>query len=139
MLDRLEAGEKVPLSELYDSLPPSFREVATSGDSLSYATRWLNGEISPWYAVETQSKAQTVVEKLIARANLESHNFRRYLVVFWDWIRFAGDQVLCSVAFRGMHEYRRDVYGAVQGCLWGDTGCQPRSSSGVRRSFCTHR
>ena len=105
ILDRLESGEKIALGELYDSLPPFFSEVANSGGLLPYANRWLNGEISPWYSIKKEAKAQTVVEKLIARRTWKVGTLGDASLAFGIGSVSPGDQVLCSVAFRGMHEY----------------------------------
>lgn len=105
ILDRLESGEQIALSELYDRLPPFFREVATSGGLLPYANRWLEGEISPWYPIEAEARSQTVVEKLIARRTWKTGTLGDAALSFGIDSVSPGDQVLCSVAFRGMHEY----------------------------------
>jgi len=105
VLDRLENGEQIALSELYSSLPPFFNAVATSGGLLAYANRWLNGEISPWYSTETVVRPQTVVEKLIARRTWKTGTLGDGALDFGIGSVSPGDQVLCSVAFRGMHEY----------------------------------
>ena len=79
--------------------------MATSGGLLPYANRWLEGEISPWYPIETQPKQQTVVEKLIARRTWKTGTLGDTSLSFGIDSVVPGDQVLCSVAFRGMHEY----------------------------------
>lgn len=105
VLDRLESGEQISLSELYSSLPPFFNAVATSGGLLAYANRWLKGEITPWYSIETATRPQTVVEKLIARRTWKTGTLGDGALDFGIGSVSPGDQVLCSVAFRGMHEY----------------------------------
>ena len=47
VVDRLEAGEDVPLSEFHDALPAFFGQVARAGGLLNYGNAWLNGSLTP--------------------------------------------------------------------------------------------
>jgi 3-isopropylmalate/(R)-2-methylmalate dehydratase large subunit len=99
VIDRLQAGEDVAVNELYDALPPFFRQVAHRGGLLEYGKAWLAGKLEPWYDVERSAKPMNVVEKIVAaRAWAGGDRFSIGHVG-------AGDQVLCQAAFRGMHEY----------------------------------
>jgi 3-isopropylmalate/(R)-2-methylmalate dehydratase large subunit len=105
VLNRLENGEAIELSELYAALPPFFHTVATSGGLLPFANLWLSGNVHPWYDIQTPSQGMTVVEKLVARRTWKSGTLGDDALSFGIPSVSPGDQVLCSVAFRGMHEY----------------------------------
>ena len=99
VVDRLKAGEDIPLAEFHNALPPFFKEVALRGGLLDYGKAWLAGELTPWYDVDSSSTGLSVVEKIIARKAWKGGSDFGIDAVS------SGDQVLCSVAFRGMHEY----------------------------------
>ena len=106
VLDRLKAGEDIDVTELYDALPPFFKQVAHAGGLLPYANAWLKGGLSPWYDADRPAQPMTVVEKIIANrawsggspADAGGPQFGIAAVE-------PGDQVLCRAGFRGMHEY----------------------------------
>lgn len=106
VVDRLQAGEDVDVTEFYDALPPFFRQVAHRGGLLEYGTAWLSGELEPWYATDGAPRPMNVVEKIVAArawsggspADADGPAFGLAQVG-------PGDQVLCRAAFRGMHEY----------------------------------
>lgn len=106
VVDRLEAGEDVPLSEFHDALPAFFGQVARAGGLLNYGNAWLNGSLTPWYAAERPARPLNVVEKIIASRAWSSGS-----PADADGPAFGitgvgpGDQVLCRAGFRGMHEY----------------------------------
>ncbi len=106
VVDRLRAGEEIDVDELYGALPPFFSQVARAGGLLAYGTRWLAGELEPWYDTGRAAKPMNVVEKLIAAKAWVGGAPDQ-----GDGPRFGlghvgpGDQVLCRAAFRGMHEY----------------------------------
>ena len=105
VLERLENGEVIDVTELFEQLPPFFRQVANAGGLLAYGNQWLAGEISPWYAVDAPAKANNVVEKIIAQRAWTQGTLGSAELQFGLSGVSPGDQVLCSVAFRGMHEY----------------------------------
>jgi 3-isopropylmalate/(R)-2-methylmalate dehydratase large subunit len=106
VVDRLEAGEDVPVAEFHDALPPFFGQVARAGGLLNYGTAWLAGELAPWYSVERPARPLNVVEKIIAsRAWSGGSPADDDGPVFGISDVGPGDQVLCRVGFRGMHEY----------------------------------
>lgn len=106
VVDRLKQGEELDVSELYDALPPFFAQVSRAGGLLAYGSRWLAGEVSPWYDTGRPAKPMNVVEKLIAAKAWTGGAPDQ-----GDGPQFGlgqvspGDQVLCRAAFRGMHEY----------------------------------
>ena len=106
VVDRLEAGEDVPVSEFHDALPPFFAQVARVGGLLPYAAAWLTGGVVPWYTVQSPARPLNVVEKIIAsRAWASGSPADDDGPAFGISGVGPGDQVLCRVGFRGMHEY----------------------------------
>ncbi len=103
VLERLQAGEDVDLSELNDALPPFFRQVATAGGLLSYGKQWLAGQVQPWYDTDRPAAPQNVIEKIVA-AKAWSGGGEADAAFGIGSVR-PGDQVLCRAGFRGMHEY----------------------------------
>ena len=99
VIERLQSGEDIPIEEFHHALPPFFREVALRGGLLDYGKAWLAGELTPWYDVNLEGARLSVVEKIIARKAWRGG------AGFGIASVSAGDQVLCAVAFRGMHEY----------------------------------
>ncbi|MFT4976603.1 MAG: 3-isopropylmalate/(R)-2-methylmalate dehydratase large subunit [Myxococcota bacterium] len=106
VLERLQAGEDVDITELQAALPPFFREVARRGGLLPYATAWLSGGLSPWYDTARTKSPMTVVEKIIAGKGWAGGSpVDEQGPAFGIPAVEPGDQVLCQAGFRGMHEY----------------------------------
>lgn len=100
VLARLLAGEDVDLESLADELPAFFKAVAEVGGLLPYGSGLLSGSIQPCYDLDAPQRPMNAVEKIIAaKAYTGSEN-----PVGIASVR-PGDQVLCQVGFRGMHEY----------------------------------
>ncbi|NOY27780.1 MAG: hypothetical protein GXP62_18100 [Oligoflexia bacterium] len=118
VVDRLTAGEDVPRTELFDALPPFFRQVAYAGGLLEYAKQWLSGSLCPWYDVDLPPRPMTVVEKIVAsrawRAGGEVD------ATFGIGCVQPGDQVLCRSGFRGMHEYTAGMCMALYDDAFGE-------------------
>jgi 3-isopropylmalate/(R)-2-methylmalate dehydratase large subunit len=115
VIDRLKAGEDVDLGELAGDLPPFFRAVVQNGGLLRYGTRLLAGEIEPSYRTEAPARPLNCVEKIIAaRTWLGGDRFGIASVA-------PGDQVLCEVGFRGVHEYTGGMVMALYEQEWGNT------------------
>ena len=105
-IQRLKSGEDIDVSQIFDALPPFFKQVASQGGLLSYGTAWLEGKIEPCYSCERESRPLNVVEKIIAAKTWVSGNHTSPEGIQWGVLEVSpGDQVLCSVGFRGMHEY----------------------------------
>ncbi len=100
---RLAAGEDIDIAALQADLPAFFAQVARAGGLLAYGQAWLRGETTPWYDTTRERRPLNVVEKLIARQTWVGGHGGEASFGIAD-VR-AGDQVLCRVAFRGMHEY----------------------------------
>lgn len=123
VLQRLQDGEDVDVTELHEALPPFFREVAQRGGLLPYASAWLSGQLSPWYDTAPAQRSMNVVEKIIAsKAWSEGSPAQAQGPSFGIGAVAPGDQVLCRAGFRGMHEYTagmcmalyEDAFGHVQ-------------------------
>lgn len=103
LVERLRQGEDIDPRELFDALPPFFRQVAHAGGLMEYGKRWLQGGVQPWYPVDPPARPMNVVEKIVASRAWRGggeHDAR-----FGIGAVRPGDQVLCRAAFRGMHEY----------------------------------
>jgi len=121
VVDRLRAGEDVPVTELHDALPPFFRQVAHAGGLLSYGLQWLDGTVSPWYPTDTPARPMNVVEKIVAaQAWTGGGPSTEGGPQFGIGAVGPGDQVLCRVAFRGMHEYTAGMCMALYEEAFGD-------------------
>jgi len=103
VVERLKASEDIALTELYDALPPFFRQVAHAGGLLAYGLQWLDGVVEPWYAVERPARPMTVIEKIVAAKAWTSGGETDARFGIGHVV--PGDQVLCRSGFRGMHEY----------------------------------
>lgn len=99
VLQRLQHGEDVSAQELTNALPPFFRAVADAGGLLAYGARLLAGDIIPAYGVDRSARPLNCIEKIVARATW------RRAADFGVASVAPGDQVLCRVGFRGVHEY----------------------------------
>ena len=125
VVDRLRAGEDVPVTELHDALPPFFRQVAHAGGLLHYGLAWLSGTVTPWYDTAVARRPMNVVEKIVAAqawtgGSPEDPSGPRFGMAAVG----PGDQVLCQVAFRGMHEYTAGMCMALYEDAFGDTPVQ---------------
>jgi len=114
VVERLLAGEEVDLAVLAHDLPPFFRAVAERGGLMRYGTALLAGEAKPTYALDVRSRPMTCVEKISAKLAWRGPD---------DGFGIAsvepGDQVLCQVGFRGMHEYTGGMVMALYAQEWG--------------------
>jgi 3-isopropylmalate/(R)-2-methylmalate dehydratase large subunit len=100
ILDKIITDEGIDVDALFDKLPPFFQAVAKSGGLMAYGTALLDGTVVPSYGTEKAPDSMNCIEKIIAtQAWLgEDKGFGLASVA-------PGDQVLCQVTFRGMHEY----------------------------------
>ncbi|MEE2902382.1 MAG: aconitase family protein [Myxococcota bacterium] len=115
VLERLLVGIDVELSELYSSLPPFFRAVATTGGLLAYGTALLNGDVSPVYEISAPQRPMNCVEKIIAQNVWCGNEKPRGL----NSVK-PGEQVLCDTGFRGVHEYTAGMVIDLYQQEWGD-------------------
>ncbi len=115
VIDRLRAGEDVDLGALAQDLPDFFRAVVQNGGLLRYGTRLLAGEITPCYRTDTPARPLNCVEKIIAARTWKGGGDYGIAAVA------PGDQVLCEVGFRGVHEYTGGMVMALYEQEWGTT------------------
>ncbi|TVQ89406.1 MAG: hypothetical protein EA397_15210 [Deltaproteobacteria bacterium] len=115
VLTRLQAGEDVPFTSLFEELPPFFQQVAKNGGLLPYGTRLLAGEINPTYAVERPARPMNITEKILAKKAWTGEGRPDGL----GHVR-PGDQVLVRTAFRGMHEYTTGMVIDLYQKEWGN-------------------
>lgn len=113
VLERLMRGEDVDLAALARELPPFFRAVASNGGLLRYGTKLLAGEVTPSYSVDTPVRPMNCVEKIIASKVWRGANAGTGVSSVAP-----GDQVLCEVGFRGMHEYTAGMVMSLYGQEW---------------------
>ncbi len=114
VLDRLRRGEDVDLGALAEDLPPFFAAVARAGGLLRYGTKLLAGEIEPSYPVDVPARPMTCIEKIVARKAWAGTGRPQGLASVQP-----GDQVLCEVGFRGVHEYTGGMVMALYAEEWG--------------------
>jgi 3-isopropylmalate/(R)-2-methylmalate dehydratase large subunit len=116
VIDRLKAGEDVDLPELAKSLPPFFSAVAAAGGLLPYGQHILDGKVGPTYATEKAAAPMNCIEKIVARKTWTGTG-----KPFGIGAVKPGDQVLCEVDFRGVHEYTGGMVMSLYREQWGDT------------------
>ncbi len=97
---RLAAGEDVDLARLVDELPPFFRQVSKAGGLLPYGSALLSGAVQPDAPTSAQPRPLNIAEKIVARRAFRGQGLADGLADVAP-----GDQILCRVGFRGMHEY----------------------------------
>ena len=119
VVTRLCAGEDVDLGALTQDLPKFFRDVADAGGLLPYGRSLLKNEVEPSYAVDAPSRAMNITEKIIATRTWRGASLPQGL----DSVK-PGDQVLCHVGFRGMHEYTTGMVMALYEEAFGDSPIQ---------------
>lgn len=118
LLERLKLGQQLDLAELYDALPPFFCQVAYAGGLLEYGKQWLAGTVTPWYEVDRPVRPMTVAEKIVAR--MAWHSGSNTDAALGIGHVQPGDQVLCMVGFRGMHEYTAGMCMSLYEQAFGD-------------------
>lgn len=125
VVERLQAGEDVDLSELQAELPPFFKQVAEAGGLLPYGTAWLEGALRPWYDTGRPARPLNVVEKLLAAKTwVGGSPADKGGARFGIAELHPGDQVLCQVAFRGVHEYTAGMVMALYTQAYGKVPVQ---------------
>ncbi|MBC8072174.1 MAG: hypothetical protein IAG13_27890 [Deltaproteobacteria bacterium] len=113
VLERLRAGEDVDLPALAEALPPFFAAVAKAGGLLRYGTELLAHRILPCYATEVAPRPLNCIEKIVAKRTWTGAGR------FGIGAVAPGDQVLCEVGFRGVHEYTGGMVMSLYGGEWG--------------------
>lgn len=113
VIERLRRGEDVDLAALARELPAFFRAVAEAGGLLRYGSKLLAGEITPSYPTDVAPRPLTCIERIVARRAWTGlgNPFGMAAVA-------PGDQVLCEVGFRGVHEYTGGMVMSLYGEEW---------------------
>lgn len=118
VIERLQAGEDVDLAALAEDLPPFFAAVARAGGLLRYGTELLAGRVQPSYATDVATRPMTCIEKIVARRTWTAPG------KFGIGGVQPGDQTLCEVGFRGVHEYTGGMVMSLYRSEWGDAPVQ---------------
>ena len=100
VLERLQNGEELDITSLFEALPPFFKAVASQGGLMRFGTELLAGRIQPTYKTERSNRPMNIVEKIIARNAWKGGKDADGIASVGP-----GEQVLARCAFRGMHEY----------------------------------
>lgn len=114
VLDRLQAGEDIDVTQFFAELPPFFRAVAEAGGLMRYGTELLAGNVQPTYDTDKPARPLNMVEKLIARRTWKGEDAEDGVADVEP-----GMQVLCRAAFRGMHEYTAGMVVDLYQQEWG--------------------
>lgn len=102
----------VDTARLHEQLPPLFAEIARAGGLLRYADRL--DEVGPPVAPSSTTRPMTCVEKIVA-ANAWNGSHAPIGVPGVE----PGQQWLCRVGFRGMHEYTGGMVMDAYARHWG--------------------
>lgn len=114
VLGELLATGAIDPARLLEPLPPLFAEIARAGGLLAYADRL--DEVGPPVAPPSATRPMTCVEKIVA-ANAWNGNDAPTGVPGVE----PGQQWLCRVGFRGVHEYTGSMVMDAYARRWGDT------------------
>ncbi|HSS22690.1 MAG TPA: aconitase family protein [Pyrinomonadaceae bacterium] len=98
LVDRIRAGEEIPLSEFTGGLDPISRDIVEHGGLFNYNKARLAGKVTP-PPVETEARPMTIVEKIIAR-----HAFVRAGEIGIAAVK-PGDALFAVADVRFSHEY----------------------------------
>ena len=66
LIDRIRAGEEIPLTEFTNGLDPVSQDIVEYGGLFNYNKARLSGKVSP-PALDTTARPMTIVEKIIAK------------------------------------------------------------------------
>jgi 3-isopropylmalate/(R)-2-methylmalate dehydratase large subunit len=66
LIDRIRAGEEIPLSEFTKGIDPISQDIVSHGGLFNYNKARLSGKVSP-PPIETAPRPMTIVEKIVAR------------------------------------------------------------------------
>ncbi|MCX4243167.1 aconitase family protein [Paraliomyxa miuraensis] len=119
VLQQLRDGHDVDLGALARTLPPFFRAVAEHGGLMRYGTALLAGEVEPTYDTDVPARPMTCIEKICAGKAWTGPAEPAGL----GSVR-PGDQVLCEVGFRGVHEYTGAMVMSLYADEWGQAPVQ---------------
>lgn len=66
LIDRIRAGEEIPLSEFTKGIDPISQDIVTHGGLFNYNKARLSGKVTP-PPIDTAPRPMTIVEKIVAR------------------------------------------------------------------------
>ena len=98
LVERIRAGEEIPLSEFTKGLDPISQDIVSHGGLFNYNKARLSGKVSP-PPIETAPRPMTIVEKLIAR-----HAFVTAGKIGIQTVK-PGDALFALADVRFSHEY----------------------------------
>jgi 3-isopropylmalate dehydratase large subunit len=98
LIERIRAGEEIPLAEFTRGLDPISKDIVEYGGLFNYNKARLAGEIAP-PALETKKRPMNIVEKIIAR-----HAFVRAGEIGVEAVK-PGDALFAVADVRFSHEY----------------------------------
>jgi 3-isopropylmalate/(R)-2-methylmalate dehydratase large subunit len=98
LIERIRAGEEIPLNEFTRGLDPISRDIVEYGGLFNYNKARVAGEVTP-PAIETSARPMTITEKIIAR-----HTFVRAGEVGVAAVK-PGDALFAVADVRFSHEY----------------------------------
>ena len=98
LVDRIRAGEEIPLTEFTKGLDPISQDIVAHGGLFNYNKARLSGKVSP-PPLETQPRPMTIVEKIIAR-----HAFVTAGKIGVEAVK-PGDALFAVADVRFSHEY----------------------------------
>jgi 3-isopropylmalate/(R)-2-methylmalate dehydratase large subunit len=98
LIERIRAGEEIPLAEFTRGLDPISKSIVEYGGLFNYNKARLAGEIAP-PALETKKRPMNIVEKIIAR-----HAFVRAGEIGVEAVK-PGDALFAVADVRFSHEY----------------------------------
>jgi 3-isopropylmalate/(R)-2-methylmalate dehydratase large subunit len=116
VLRQLQDGEAIDPARLADRLPAFFQAVARAGGLLRYGTKLLAGEVQPSYPTDVPVRPMNCIEKIVAAKAWAGPD-----APFGIGSVRPGDQVLCEVGFRGVHEYTGGMVMSLYAQEWGTT------------------
>jgi 3-isopropylmalate/(R)-2-methylmalate dehydratase large subunit len=98
LIERIKAGEEIPLEEFTRGLDPISRQIVEHGGLFNYNKARLSGEVAP-PALETARRPMNIVEKIVAR-----HAFVRAGEIGVEAVK-PGDALFAVADVRFSHEY----------------------------------
>lgn len=98
LVDRIRAGEEIPLAEFTSGLDPISQDIVEHGGLFNYNKARVAGKVTP-PPVETKARPMTIVEKIIAR-----HAFVRAGEIGVPAVK-PGDALFAVADVRFSHEY----------------------------------
>jgi 3-isopropylmalate/(R)-2-methylmalate dehydratase large subunit len=100
LLERIERGEEIPMTEFTRGLDPISAGIVENGGLFAYNKLRLNGEVTP-PSVATAARPMTLTEKIVARNAVVDAKAGRFGITAVQ----PGDALFCKADLRFTHEY----------------------------------